>query len=108
MDEYNLTWASKAALCATIEGESNFNTQAKNENKKDGKVWSTDWGLCQINDYFHIGPGKEFSSVEEVLNNPEKSVRYMIEMYQRGHLDYWNAFKSGYYKKFLDKYLARN
>lgn len=93
--------SDKDILCACIQQESNFNPRAINYNKKDGKVVSTDYGLCQINDYYHIGPGKEFESSDQVMNFPELSVRYMIKELKAGHLDYWVSYSSGAYKKFL-------
>lgn len=102
MDEYHLGWNEKDTLCAVLEAESNFNINAMNYNKdKAGKVWSVDAGIAQINDYYNIGPGKYFASVDEVLANPAKSVRFMVEMYQQGHLTMWSSVKSGAYKKFL-------
>lgn len=103
MDTYGLRWIEKDLLCAVIEAESGFKINAKNENKKGGKVLSTDWGICQINDFYHIGKGKYFASVEEVLMKPEKSVQFMIEQYNAGHLDWWIAYKSGAFRKFLPK-----
>ncbi len=107
-DEYGLSWAEKAEICATIEAESNFNTKAKLENKvSNGKVWSTDWGLCQINDHYHVGRGKAFASVEEILEYPERSVRFMLTCFEQGKIDLWVAHKNGSYKKFLKKYLTK-
>lgn len=104
-DEYGLSWTEKADLCATIEAESNFNLKAKNQNKRGGKVISTDWGIVQINDFYHIGTGKSFPSVEYVLDNPEKCVRFMIVNFEAGKKDWWIAYKSGAYRKFVKKYL---
>ena len=101
MDEWNLEWKEKDLLCAVIEAESGFKINAKNENKKNGKVVSTDWGICQINDYYHIGKGKSFASVDEVLNQPEKSVRFLVRQYKAGNLNWWIAYRNGSYRKFL-------
>jgi hypothetical protein len=100
-DEEGLSVPEKNLITAVIAGESGFKNKAKLENKKEGKVWSTDWGICQINDYFHIGPGKTFPSVKYVLENPDKVVRWMIKTYRAGHLDWWVAYKNGSYKKYL-------
>ncbi len=110
MDEYHLTWTAKALLCACIEQESNFNPRAEGAVNSNG---TKDWGLGQYNDgknpktgqAYWIGPGADFSSVGEVLDNPEKNVRVMIREYQLGHLDRWSSFTTGAYKKYLDKYL---
>ena len=96
-DEYNLTWTEKDLICAVIQAESGFNTKATNKNTNG----TTDWGLCQINDYWWIGPDKYFKSVDEVMNDPEKSVRFMIEQFKLGHIEYWIAFKNGSYRKYL-------
>ena len=82
-------------------GESGFKNTAKNENKRDGKTVSIDWGICQINDYWHIGAGKSFPSVEYVLKNPAEVVKWMIKQYKAGNLKWWIAYKSGAYKKYL-------
>lgn len=100
-DEEGLSVPEKNLITAVIAGESGFKNLAKLENKKEGKVWSTDWGICQINDYFHIGPGKTFPSVKYVLENPDKVVRWMIKQYRAGNLGWWVAYKNGSYKKYL-------
>lgn len=98
----------KDVLCACIEQESSFynylNGQpVKHVNyAKDGKtVSSTDWGICQINDYFHIGKGKDFASVAYVLANPEACVRWTARLFKAGQMSLWDSYKSGAYKKFL-------
>lgn len=62
---------------------------------------STDFGLVQINDFWHIGPGKDFPSVAFVLANPDKAVEFMIEMYKAEKLGLWVSYSSGDYKKNL-------
>ncbi len=101
-DEEGLEWDEKNLITAVIHAESGFNNKAKCINKKkDGTVSSTDWGICQINDYWHIGKGKSFESVEFVLSNPDKVVRWMIKMYRGGSLKLWVAYTNGSYKKYL-------
>lgn len=102
-DIEGLSYKDKNDLCATIQAESNFNLYAKNENKKNGKLLSTDWGLCQINDYWNIGVGKPFPSVDFVLNNPEKVVRWMIGEWKKGEnsKNKWIAYKNKSYKRYL-------
>lgn len=102
-DEEGLQWHEKELIAKVINAESGFKNWAKLENKKDGKVWSTDWGVCQINDWYHIGPGKTFPSVTYVLDNPDKVVRWMIKQYKAGNLEWWVAYKSGSYKRFASK-----
>lgn len=101
-DEEGLALADKNILCAVVEGESGFYNTAKNENKRaDGTVSSIDWGICQINDRYHIGVGKDFPSVDYVLANPDKAVRWMTKMYKAGLIDLWCAYSNGSYRKFL-------
>lgn len=102
-DELGMTFEQKDTMCATIQGESGFLLTAKNENKRNGITVSTDWGLCQINDYYHIGAGKSFPSVEYVLNNPEAVVRWMGKQWLAGNRNWWIAYKNGSYKKYLTK-----
>ena len=101
-DEMGLTVKEKDLICAVIQAESGFKNTAKNENKgTTGKVFSTDWGLCQINDHYHIGTGKSFPSVEYVLEKPAEVVKWMIKQYKKGNLGWWVAYKSGAYKRYL-------
>jgi len=102
MDEFNLSRADKDLLCAVIMAESGFKPSAVNRNRSEsGKVLSTDWGLCQINDHYHIGPGKSFETVEQVVSKPELSVRFMVKQYRAGNLNWWIAYKNGSYRKYL-------
>ena len=101
MDEFGLTWKEKDLLCAVIKGESAFDIYSKNDNKKNGKVLSTDWGICQINDFYHVGQGKSFPSVQYILDNPDECVRFMVRMYKLGHLDWWIAYRNGSWKKYI-------
>lgn len=100
-DEEGLTLEQKNTLCATIGCESGWKNTAKLENKKDGKTWSTDWGICQINDYWHIGKGKTFPSVEYVLENPDKVVRWMCKMWKQQQRNLWVCYSKGLYKQYL-------
>lgn len=101
-DEEGISIFGKDTVCATIMGESGFNNKAINYNKgTDGKTLSTDWGICQINDAYHIGQGKDFPSVAYVLGNPDVAVRFMIRMYKAGKLNLWVAYSSGAYRKYM-------
>lgn len=101
-DEQGLSVTEKNLICAVIQGESEFYNTALNANKNSkGVVTSTDWGICQINDRYHVGVGKDFPSVKYVLDNPDKAVRWMIAMYRAGHINMWCAYTNGSYKKYL-------
>lgn len=107
-DSMGLTLAEKNLICACIYQESSFlnyrtpgNPTVCLNKDKNGSVWSTDWGICQINDWFHIGPKKDFPSVDFVMQNPDKVVMWMVGMYQKGQLKQWSSYSTGAYKKWL-------
>lgn len=103
-DQEGLTIVQKNTLCGCVYQESEFLTNPKpNQNKdKTGRVWSTDYGIVQVNDYYNIGPGKQFPSVEYVLNNPEASIRWMAKYYKKtSGLSLWASWTSGAYRKWL-------
>ncbi len=96
----------KEELCATVWGESDFNTHAKCENYKlrsDGTrvLASTDHGISQWNDYWH----KSEITPDEAVNDPEKAVRLMCKYFLKGEADQWVAHKTGRFKQFLGKKL---
>lgn len=101
-------WLPKDIVCAVIGGESGWQNYLpsgqpvthKNLNA-DGSLSSTDWGICQINDYWHIGAGKDFPNVAYVLANPAAAVNWMIEMYKGGNIKDWDAYLNGSYKEYL-------
>lgn len=105
-DQEGLTFEQKNTMCATIGGESEYNTKAIGPNYvvKDGRkiLASTDWGLCQWNDYYH---GKEISGGYdgEAMNNPEKAVRLMCHYWKMGEVYrvWWIAYKNGRYLHFM-------
>lgn len=104
-DEEGLTLKQKNELCATVQAESGFKTQAKNYNFviKNGinHLASTDFGICQINDFYHIGPGKDFPSTDYVLTHPAECVRWMCGMWKAGKMNLWSAWVNGSYKHYL-------
>lgn len=103
-DEEGLSVKAKNIVCAVIGAESGWKNTAKNENKnRKGIVISTDWGICQINDHYHVGDGLAFKSVQYILDNPEMCVRWMCKMYKAGLIKLWCAYTNGSYKKFLNK-----
>jgi hypothetical protein len=101
-DQVGMSVYDKNVLWACVRQESNFDTQAIHVNH-DGKgnVLSTDYGIAQINDYWHIGDGKDFPSVDYVMQNPEADMRWMAKCFQNGQQNLWCSFSSGDYKKWL-------
>ena len=97
-----LSVEDKNTICACIYQESQFINAAKHENIVDGRVASTDWGLCQINDYYNVGSGRAFSSVQDIVDNPQKAVQFMIQMFGEGQLHLWVSYSSGAYKQWLE------
>lgn len=113
-DQEGLTLEQKNTLCATVGGESGWQSYylsgpkkgqpVKLDNKDEaGNVWSTDYGICQVNTHFWIGQGKEFPSVQYVLDNPEACIRWMAKLWKKGetYRNWWIAYKSGLYKQYL-------
>jgi hypothetical protein len=102
-------WLKKDIVTACVYQESQFKIGAVHQNYKfnpDGTrvLESTDYGIVQINDYWHIGPGKDFSSVQYVLDNPEADVRYMIQYYlDHENLKAWCSYSTGAFKQHLGK-----
>jgi C-type lysozyme/alpha-lactalbumin family len=99
-DEEGLTVDQKNALSSTVHCESDYNPKAIHPNVVSGKVGSTDYGLCQINDYWHIGPGKDFPSKDFVLDNPEKCVRWMCRQWLAGNANAWVCHLKGLYENY--------
>lgn len=107
-DLSELTFSQKDTVRRCIYIESRFRDYDSDGNPirgfnkdKTGTVWSIDWGLVQINDwpkFKHIGPGCMFSSVQDVLSNPQRSAQYMIDtMKSTGRLQPWASYTSGAY-----------
>lgn len=96
-DKMGLTYDQKNEICYTIWGESEFKIKVVGKPNKNG---TRDYGICQFNDGknakgipFWIGKGAAFKDVDEVLNNPEKCVRIMIQEYKNGHIGWWYGHK---------------
>lgn len=118
-DEEGLTVDQKNDLCATVGAESGWQSYylsgpkkgqpVKLDNVKGGVVWSTDWGIAQVNDWFNIKQGfspaeaalRHFPTHQYVLDNPEACIRWMCTQWKAGNADWWIAHKNGSYKKFL-------
>ncbi len=88
-DLEGLSVAQKNMMSSVIHCESNYNVNCVHPNIVSGKTVSTDFSICQINDYYHIGAGKDFPSVEYVMTNPEACVRWMCKMVKAGKINLW-------------------
>lgn len=107
-DLVGLTYSQKEILTACVWQESDFMTSPRpNQNKlKNGTVWSADYGIVQVNDYYNIGPGKPFPTIQYVLDNPEACIRWMAGILKStGRLQPWASYTTGAYKKYLGKTL---
>ncbi len=121
-DLAGLTFPTKQLITACIQIESNFQsyyledpinekalwgTPVKHQNMVHGKLSSTDWGIVQINDYWNIGPGKPFGSVQQVLSNNQSCVQFMIQMQKAGQIRLWDSYinlMAGKYLKVAAQY----
>jgi hypothetical protein len=110
-DEAGMTWDEKNVLWACVKQESDFNNSVTHANyifKTDLQTGqtikvlaSTDYGIVQVNNFYHIGEGKDFPSVDYVMSNPESCVRWMIKCFQTGRASEWCSYSSGAYKQWL-------
>lgn len=107
-DEVGLTLEQKNRLCACVYQESQFHNYVapgvptKNENRTNGHTWSTDWGIAQVNDYWHIGKGKDFPTLDYVMTNPDRIIRWMATILKHtGGLQPWSSYASGAYQRWL-------
>lgn len=101
-DQAGLTVDEKNLICACLYQESRFLNSAVNYNKNSaGHILSTDYGIAQINDFYHIGQNKDFPSIAYVEQYPDKVVSWMIGMYKRGLLKQWVSYSSGAFLTWL-------
>ena len=99
-DEMGLTTELKNKVSQVLHCESNWNPKCVHPNVVNGEITSTDFGIAQINDYWHIGPHKDFPSSDFVLNNPETCVRWMCKQALAGNLKLWVCYSKGMYKSY--------
>lgn len=114
MDEMGLTGvidpatglSAKDLLTSVIYQESRFNPKAIGKPNFNN---SRDYGLVQVNnghnandDPYWIGPGAYFESTDEVLNDPAKNVRLLVEQYKAGNIHYWSSYVSRAYRQWFD------
>lgn len=110
-DLEGLSEEQKNDMSSTVNCESGYNPNICNINFTDGttaeclypnlqstidshavlgkKVASIDYGIAQINDYYHIGVGKDFLSVEIVIQDPEADIRWMCKQWLAGNGRLW-------------------
>lgn len=103
-----LTLEEKNVICACLYQESEFlnvfpnGNPVKHENLSvAGVLLSTDWGIAQINDYWHVQKYPDFPSAAYIMANPQKAVQFMIDAYKEGGLNQWVSYSSGAYKQWL-------
>lgn len=102
-----LSYDEKEVLTACVMVESGFMIGATHINyafTSEGVKYiaSTDYGIVQVNDYWHIGPGKDFPSATFVMANSEACVRWMCQYYRtHGNLNAWVSYTSGEYRQYL-------
>lgn len=94
-DEEGLTYKQKDDLSRTVHCESGYQPKLVHPNVVNGKVSTIDYGIAQINDYWHIGPGKDFPSKEYVLANPEACIRWMAREWKAGRGRQWVCYAKG-------------
>lgn len=87
-DLEGLTVKQKDDLSSTVHCESDYNPSCVHPNIVDGKTASTDYGIAQINDYFHIGTGKDFETIADAMD-PEKAIRWMAKQWLAGNGRLW-------------------
>lgn len=81
---------------AIIKCESSMYGSAINHNKIDGIIWSSDWGLMQINDYYH-----KDTMIKLGLNieNEFDSLEYGIRLLSLQGTSPWSASKACWSKQ---------
>lgn len=95
-DEEGLTVEQKNLMSQVVHCESGYKIHATHPNLYDGRVVSTDFGICQWNDYYH---DKEITP-EEAMTNPEKAIRLMCTYVKEGLIKQWVCYSSGMYKDY--------
>jgi hypothetical protein len=96
-DEEGLTVDQKNLMSQVVHCESGYRANIVHPNKKmNGTVASTDYGICQWNDYWHA---KEISP-DEALHNPEKAVRLMCQYVKQGQIHQWVCYSTGMYQNY--------
>lgn len=71
-----------------------WDPKAKHDNRKeDGTVWSTDYGITMVNDYWHAGRVESIYGLpyKQVLTDGDLNIHYAIHyiVKPQGHLNAW-------------------
>ena len=107
-DRVGLSASQKLILRGCIYQESTFWNVLPNgkpvtniNHFKDGSI-SKDFGIAQVNDYWNIGPGKPFPSVQYVVDHPEEVITWMARIYKRTNaLKPWASYTSRAYQQWI-------
>jgi hypothetical protein len=92
---------SKVAV-AMSRCESRLDHSRHNDNwRKDGTKWSTDWGLFQVNDYFHNT--KSLVKFQKLVKNLswKENILLAKDIYNSSGWTAWSCYKSGAYLLYL-------
>jgi hypothetical protein len=86
-------------IVAICYAESGMNPHAIHHNENG----TTDYGILQINDFWHIGPKKDFPTSDYVLQNPQACIVWMCGLIKKNENNFnlWSTYKSNAYKKYL-------
>lgn len=96
-DQEGLTFEQKTTMSKVIHCESGYNVNCVHPNlNENGEVASTDFGICQWNDYYH---GEEMPQ-QTALHNPEAAIRLMCKYVKQGLIKEWVCFSSGLYEHY--------
>lgn len=92
-DWEGLDLTQKNLLSQVLHCESDWNPACVHPNVVNGKTYSTDYGICQWNDYYH---GKEISP-QDAVHDPEKAVRLMCQYIKAGQIGQWVCYSKSLY-----------
>ncbi len=98
-DLMGMTEQQKDDISKTVHCESDYNPNCVHPNYVNGQISSTDYGIAQVNSYWHIGPAKDFPSAEYVIANPEECIRWMCKNWTTG-ANMWVCHLRGMYEHY--------
>lgn len=82
-------------LVCIAKAESGIRNEAVGLNKdKSGKVWSKDYGMLQINDYYHTKKLKDLGEKEDpaLFHNPFINAKIGVRIYKEGGPSKWSVY----------------